>query len=109
MKNFKNTKVIKAGLAFVLLGFLFASVPFFEIIHAHTYTNEHSEIVQLKDYEGKCCNPIKIQSNLQGILLSEVFVITLSFTNDYNINKYNYLFFAHLVLNNKAPPLNLTV
>jgi len=109
MKFFKNRKVVKGGLAFVLLGFLFASIPFFQIIHNHTYSTDHSKVAHVKEYEAKCCTPIKIQNHFQGILTAKNTCIKISFIDDYSFRNYYYFFKSSVNLSNKAPPATLIV
>ncbi len=106
MKILKNNRVIKGGIAIILLGFLFASVPFFQIIHKHTYTHDIAQGNHVKDFEKKCCDPLKIQSHIQGILNFKSFNVKLIFANNYSLGFYKYTQLSSIKLANKAPPVH---
>ncbi|OAQ40593.1 hypothetical protein A5893_06515 [Pedobacter psychrophilus] len=109
MRILKNKKLRNGGLAFILLGLVFASVPFFQIFHNHAYSNDTTKVAHIKDYESNCCNPIKIQSHFNGILFPQEIKIKLSFVDTYSFTFYNYSFKNSISFNNKAPPLNQIV
>ncbi|HET8828090.1 MAG TPA: hypothetical protein VFM79_02055 [Pelobium sp.] len=99
--------MIKGGIAIVLLGLLFASVPFFQIIHEHTYAHETSQSNHVKSFEKKCCDPLKIQSHLQAVLNPKSIKIKLIFADNYSFGFYNYNYSTSVKLCNKAPPVRL--
>ena len=105
MKIVKNKKLIKGGLALILLGLLFASVPFFQIIHAHCYSNDHANTAHIKDYEAKCCDHVKIQRHFDGVLQVKAPKIKLCFVDTSCITNYIYSFQVAIQLANKAPPV----
>lgn len=105
MRFLKNKNLIKGGLALVLLGLLFASVPFFQIIHAHSYSNDSSKSVHIKDYDAKCCDYVKIQRHFDGVLQVRPPNFNLSFTDTYCISNYTFSFNVAIQLANKAPPV----
>ena len=105
MNFFKRRILVNGGLAFVLLGFLFATVPFFQIYHTHDYSNDNSKVNHIKTYEANCCTPIKIQSHFNGILTPQEAKIKLTFIDNYSIDSYNYSYNKAVNLTNKAPPL----
>ncbi|MBC7653124.1 MAG: hypothetical protein H7098_01470 [Oligoflexus sp.] len=109
MNVFKNKKLRNGGLAFILLGLLFASVPFFKIYHHHTYSKDTAKVAHIKDYEANCCNPIKIKSHFNSILILIETKIKLYFIDNYSFTYYNYSFKNSVKLNNKAPPVNTIV
>lgn len=102
----KNKRMIKGGIAMVLLGFLFASVPFFQIIHEHTYAHDIAQSNHVKDFEKKCCDPIKIQSHIQAVLNPKSVKIKLKFADNYSFDFYNYAYQNLVKLCNKAPPVH---
>ncbi len=105
MKFLNNNRLKNGGLAFILLGLLFASVPFFQIFHHHVYSSDTSKVAYVKDYETKCCKPLKIQSHFNAILAPQEAKIKIIFIDNYTIHTYNYSYNTVVKLSNKAPPV----
>lgn len=106
MRFLKNKKMIKGGVAMVLLGLLFASVPFFQIIHEHTFSHDTVKSSHVKDFEKKCCDPLKVQNRSQAVLNSKSIKIKLLFADNYSFGLYNYTYYTLVKLSNKAPPVH---
>lgn len=106
MRFLKKKKVINGGVAMVLLGLLFASIPFFQIIHEHTFSHDIVKTNHVKDFEKKCCDPLKVQSHLQAVLNPKNIKIKLVFADNYDVGFYNYAYRNLVKLSNKAPPVH---